>query len=455
MTTNNLLTIHCIIIGVILFVSAYVLNRRSLFLWTSTGFWAWIAFLLYFFLYPLAVLIQGDLFDVNISLKASGGVSRGIWILFVASIGIIIYFYTYLYAKPSSFTFYLKPKYQPITLFILITLLVFISVGLYSLLTYRASLIGDVSGVIIEQGRFVGNVTGYEFIAYQFLFVPTFFLLMSNSRSKRLAGLFLGSLFFVLSIPHAWSRYLTVSLLIAISIADAINRKKNWPKWFYIITIIVLSAVYQVRSHTTWTLSNSVENFISITEEIPQRGVGIVSGNDTAMLKTWYVESYLKDTLTGFDYGLPLVNYLITGWVPNRIFPQKYFIIDSLNAITNKSYPRYIDDMLFGGKSTLLGSFYSHGWLIGVVLGAILLGFLSRKMDGMVRESSPQLIKAVGISWISLLWMIWGSADYWAITVMGSVAIPAIVLWLVSPKYRPRHSINTVVPTNRNTLPYM
>ena len=156
---------------------------------------------------------------------------------------------------------------------------------------------------------------------------------------------------------------------------------------------------------------------------------------------------------TGFDYGLPLVNYLITGWVPNRIFPQKYFIIDFLASITNKNYPVYIDTMLFGGKSTLFGSFYSHGWLIGVVLGAILIGFLSRKMDGMLRENSPQLIKAVGISWMSVLWMVWGSADYWGINVLGAITIPAIVLWLFSPKYKPSKIVTQVISTNRNYTP--
>ncbi len=396
MSTNSLLTIHCIVIGVILFASASLLIKRSLFFWTKSGFWAWIAFLLYFFLYPLALIIQGDVYDVNIYLAASGGISRGIWILVVASLGIIVYFSVYLHTKASTFAFYLRPNYQPMTLFVLITMLVFISVGLYSLLTYRTNLLGDISGVIVEQGRFIGNVTGYESISYQFLFVPIFFLIMSNSRAQRFVGFALAVVFFILSVPHAWSRYLTVSIIIAIAIADAITRKKNWPKWFYIITIIIVSAVYQMRSHVTWTLANSFENFVSIVEEMPQRGIGIVSGSDTAMLKTWYVESYLKDTFTGFDYGLPLVNYLITGWVPNRIFPQKYFIVDFLASITNKNYPMYIDTMLFGGKSTLFGSFYSHGWLIGVVLGAILMGYFKPEDRRHAKRKQPPINQGSG-----------------------------------------------------------
>ncbi len=50
------------------------------------------------------------------------------------------------------------------------------------------------------------------------------------------------------------------------------------------------------------------------------------------MLPTFYLESYSKDHLTGYDYGIPLINYILTGWIPNRNFPQKYFLMDWLRG---------------------------------------------------------------------------------------------------------------------------
>ena len=90
--------------------------------------------------------------------------------------------------------------------------------------------------------------------------------------------------------------------------------------------------------------------------------------------------------------------------------------------------------MLYGGKSSLLGSFYAEGGLIGVILLSALTGFLMRKLDGMVMAEAPPLVLATGIMWMGLLWIIWGSSDFWAISNFGVIAAPAAGLWLLLPK---------------------
>ena len=57
-----------------------------------------------------------------------------------------------------------------------------------------------------------------------------------------------------------------------------------------------------------------------------------------------------------------------------------------------------------------------------------------RKLDGMIMAEAPPLVLATGIMWMGLLWIIWGSSDFWAITNFGVVAAPALGLWLLLPK---------------------
>ena len=56
---------------------------------------------------------------------------------------------------------------------------------------------------VIEGGRFTGEITGYQYTAYMLLFVPTFFLLLSNSYKLRIIGWGLFALFIIPRIA-AW-----------------------------------------------------------------------------------------------------------------------------------------------------------------------------------------------------------------------------------------------------------
>ncbi len=122
------------------------------------------------------------------------------------------------------------------------------------------------------------------------------------------------------------------------------------------------------------------------------------------------LESYVVENYIGFSYGLPLINYVATSWIPSRIFPEKYFIIDWLANIRSP-LSNYFERILIGTKSSLFGSFYSEGGLIGVILLSYLMGYLSRKLDGMTPIKLPSSLKLLGISWLSVLWMVWGSSD--------------------------------------------
>ena len=63
-----------------------------------------------------------------------------------------------------------------------------------------------------------------------------------------------------------------------------------------------------------------------------------------------------------------------------------------------------------------------------------LAGWLFRKLDGMLSVDSPVLVRSLGIAWLSMMWMVWGSHDFWGLMLMGSLALPAIALWIGLPK---------------------
>jgi hypothetical protein len=67
---------------------------------------------------------------------------------------------------------------------------------------------------------------------------------------------------------------------------------------------------------------------------------------------------------------------------------------------------------------------------------AAAMGFASRKLDGMLAPESPLLVRATGVAWMSVLWMVWGSADYWGVMTLGILGLPALAVWIVAPKMR-------------------
>lgn len=431
-TLEELLFGQSYLTGFILLVFGILLARRGLFHWTTTGFWAWAAFALYFLINPLAS-IYWNLERYRLYLFVGGGLSRGEWIGLVAAAGMATFFISYLLASSQPVTWNLDSAHQTLTFLMKLVLAGFIGLGILSLLTFRTGLLSTGRSLQFENGRYVGQITGYEHIGHVFLFVPVVYLLLAPGRSQRLLGWLLGCGYVVLSMPDGWSRFTLVSMCLAISLADTLRRQKMWPRPIFIIAGIVLAAALQLNGHTGLT---SAEELITLKTQISQDVGEILAAPDAAMLSTWYVESYIKDTLTGYDYGIPFINYSLFGFIPSRFFPQKYFLVDWLRAQQFSVQDPLILALMYGAKSSLLGSFYANGGLLAIVLQMGLMGLLCRKMDGMLSAESPQIVKAAGIGWMSLLWMIWGSADYWALVQSGSLLIPALCLWFLAPKVR-------------------
>ncbi|MBK7917798.1 MAG: hypothetical protein IPJ94_16345 [Chloroflexi bacterium] len=97
---TNILLLTAGLVGFELLFFAYLLARQSLFHWLSAGFWAWVAFMIYFFVPPVAAVVSGNVYSFQTRLQLGGGVGRGLWVAFVILVGIGVFFLTYLRTRP-------------------------------------------------------------------------------------------------------------------------------------------------------------------------------------------------------------------------------------------------------------------------------------------------------------------------------------------------------------------
>jgi hypothetical protein len=429
MNVSELLMLHVLLIGVTLVVVARFLINYNLFHWSSAGFWAWCAFVLYFVIPPLYALLQQDTNDYERDLSYTGGTERGLWILWISLVGIIVFFIFYLRAKPHTPSWHLadsssiqRPSLVPMVV------LFFFVVGMYSLLFTRAALLTTERETAIERGRFVGEVTGYEAGAYNFMFIPILFALLSKEKINRVFGFLLAAAFIGIGALDPWARFSVVSMALAVLLVFLTQKQKKWPHPILIALVMFIALVLNARGHVRF---NDESSFWDIVESIPDRTDQTFTAGDT--LSTFYVTSYVSDTEVGFDYGIPLINYTMSGYLPSSFFPGKYWLIEWLQ--TQQGTPnQLITKRLYGAKSSLLGSFYGHAGFVGIVFFMAIAGLLSRKLDGMLQLEAPTLIRATGISFMSMLWMVWNSSDTWGLVTLGTIAMPVIFIWLVSLK---------------------
>jgi hypothetical protein len=440
------------LVGAELALFAVLLFRRGLFHWLSAGFWAWAAFGLYYVAAPLAAVMSGNLARYQIRLEYSGGAGRGWWILAVILTGIAIFFLAYLRTVYRIVTLGMIGKSTPALPFFPPWLLLFAGFGLYALLASRAGLTSWGGERLIVSGRFVGDITGYQNVGYMFLIYPILLLLSWPKRGARALGGLLFLVFMFLSLPHAWSRFATISILLAGSMIFVAKQRNRWPSLPIAITIILAAFLYQARGHVTWRYDEIPERLSQTWRDALDDGIRGLSESDTEMLATLWLKSYLHDTWIGYDFSLPLINYTLTGWIPGKIFPEKYFIIDWLRSIRSGFYPAEIGQLLRGAKASMIGDFYGNGGLIAVVLEMAIAGWLSRRLDGMLDDRTTITVRALGIAWLSFLWMVWGSGSAWALIILGATSIPAIALILLVrlfPEYRVIQTSLGVYPPRR------
>jgi hypothetical protein len=309
-------------------------------------------------------------------------------------------------------------------------MLFFLTFGIYSLFLVRGAYLSSDRKFMVEGGRFVGEATGWEYNAHMFVIVPILFLMASGRKIALVVGGILGIVYIVISALDPWGRYTVLSMMIAVSMVIIAQKGNKWPNLYWVVVCVFITLVLQARGHTRF---EGYSDFVDTINTVPDSGDDLFLGGDTAMLRTLYIESYVYEKV-GYDYGIPTINYAFLGFLPSRFFPNKYMLIEWLEAEQGTLNDPVIKWRLYGAKSSLVGSFYGHAGLPGVLLFMGIAGILSRRLDALVRMDAPDLVRSTGISLMSVMWMVWGSSDTWAIMVMGILSVPTIFIWLISSK---------------------
>lgn len=404
--------LHCLIIGIILLFTLLILRRRHLFHWLSTGFWAWGAFALYFFITPL-IQYWGDPTHLETYLAPTEGLPRMVWVTGCVALGMTVFFWAYFRSRPGNLTLGLDQENWPPGTWIIIILA--LAGAVYSMIYFRGAFGFEAANFELEKSsKFVGKVTGYETALNICALFPMILLIMR--RSTRLLGFAIAGIYLIGKMNDRHDRANAVSLVIAVSMALTFVRRRKWPSGVWIVGILLFTVLLQARGHLSFT------EFRQSGQMTLSTGRGEVAKAEGAvMLSQFYLKSYLHDK-AGYTYGIPLLSSVVFGALPRKYFPWKDWIIETyLSPKVARAFEMELS--MFGSKSSVIGDLYGFGGIFAVAGGMFILGFLVRKLDGWLAPQAPVVMRAMGVVWLSLLWMMLGSSLLWSAGLMFLTAI--------------------------------
>jgi hypothetical protein len=408
--------IHSLIIGVLLGMILLALQRRGLCHWLSYGFWSWASFSLYFFITPL-IQYYGDPFYLVTRLAVTEGLLRMVWVTFCVAVGIAVFFFAYFRTAPSSSSLGLSQDWPPGTWLVISLAL---AGAAYSLIYFRGAFGLEQVPTEIKGGKYVGQVMGYQAVMHHFANFPIILLLLR--RSTRWLGVILTGIILLARFEDAWDRYSAVSLLLATTMLVTLIKQQRWPHALLMVSAVVFTVLMHARGHVP------LSEFIASGKIVETSRQEVKRGEGANMLATLYLQTYLHDR-TGYNYGIPFVSKLVFGVLPRKYFPNKDWLEEEFSGrLKFDDIPGY--QMMYGAKSTVIGDLYGFGNIIAIILGMFLLGLCGRKLDGFLGPGRPQPLQAMGICWLSCVWMMLGSSLSWVAITVYLNAIPFVILVL-------------------------
>jgi len=430
--------IHCVVLAALLWYSWLNLQRRGLFHWLSFGFWSWAAFCLYFFITPL-IQYFGDPFYLETRLEVTEGLPRLLWVTSCVAVGIFVYFTAYFRSTPSRPSFGLSQEEWPRGTWLVLFLAL---AGTFcSLIYYRGAFGFEIIPIEIVGGKYEGEVMGYQRVMHYFANFPIILLILR--RSTRWLGLALAGVILVARFEDAWDRFTAVSLVLAVTMIVALVRKRCWPNPLLVGALVVFTLLMHARGHVPLSEFFASGRMITTSKQEVKRGEG------ANMLATLYLLTYLHDH-EGYNYGVPFITKLVLGPLPRKYFPWKDRLMEEFSPRLDFGDIPGVK-MMYGAKSSVIGDLYGFGNILAVILGMALLGIFSRKLDGFLAPRRPQVIQAIGICWLSSLWMMLGSSLSWIAITFYLNAIPfvgvVICAWL------PKHPIDIPLSRKRVSAP--
>lgn len=418
------LWIHCAVITTTLFLMAVALHKKQCFHSLSAGFWIWVGCTLFFLANPVASLLTGNLDLYVVRLGRSGGVDRLYWILLAIVAGLAAFTLSYLSAAPLEKRVPLQVTMNRPTLVCLVLIL---AAAVYETIKYRTD-IGGTPDVEIVHGHFTGSVNGWQYALNEFALFPITFLLMF--RRTRLLGAIALAGFTAVRLYDYGDRFTMVAPFLAAIFIYLDHTRRKWPPVWMALLVLVFTLFLVHRGHKTLDQSSTEFSLTSLGQAVGSA----FTGADTEMLPQFYLESSVYDE-NGFTYGTPLIQTVLFGWLPRNMFPWK----DSLfnKYVFNPNGVKPIDKMLFGPKSSLIGNFYTYGSIPAVLICMALFGIFCRKLDGLIHPQQPTAVRALGFTYLSLLWLIAGSNANWSLVFLGVTAAPFLIICAIERAFYP------------------
>jgi hypothetical protein len=292
----------------------------------------------------------------------------------------------------------------------------------YSIVMFRGSFAVGGDQVMIEGGKFTGDITGYQFVAHMLALFPL--VLMLAYKKTRMVGLVLTACYVMARFEDSWDRQSLVSLLLAISMLAVFCKGKPWPDKIWIFGIALITLILTIRGHRGFLVFWRGD---ALDAQAAQDT--IAGGGDTTMLASLWVYSFLCERM-GYNYGIPFIQRLLFGFLPRKYFPWKDNLIGPVAPIDSSNLYYEAMEMMFGAKFTVIGDLYSWAGLITVALGMACLGYLSRRLDGMVTGTAPLPIRVLGFLWLGAVWMLFASGVSWSLACLFLNALPFLGLYL-------------------------
>jgi hypothetical protein len=274
----------------------------------------------------------------------------------------------------------------------------------------------------MEGGQFTGDITGYQYVAHMFALFHL--ILMLAYKKTRKVGLALTACYVIVRFEDGWDRQSLISLVLAVSMLAVSRKGKSWPDIKWILAIALITLILTIRGH-----SGFLDFWRGDALEAQAAKETIAGGGDTAMLATLWVHSFLCDRM-GYNYGIPFLNRLLFGFLPRQYFPWKDNVIGPVAPTETSNLYHEAIEMMFGAKSTVIGDLYSWGGIIAIALGMAGLGYLSRRLDGMVTGTAPLPTRLLGFLCLGSVWMLFASGLSWSLACLFLAGLPFFGLYL-------------------------
>ncbi|MEI6231542.1 MAG: hypothetical protein WCT04_00715 [Planctomycetota bacterium] len=414
------LLLHCLTVGTILFMVVMLLARFGLFSPDRTGFWILLALTISLLINPTVTLIASD-YSVYEHYTRGTVVNETLiyWVLLMSVMGIVAFYSSYLMTRPFNNQFENVPQSHVV---LIVVLLLFMAVGWNAILRYR---IAEDSQRALVNGKFSGNTTGWQTETHSFVIFPC--LLLMAMKRYRIPGLILSLAYIAVRLYDRSDRFSLVAFLMAGFLYHMIKRGRRWPSALHCSLAAALLIFLVFRGHgRTESLNRSDLN---LSKVVGTAFVNLGTGPDTSMLPTFYRESDLIEQ-NGFTYGTTFLQEIFLAPLPRAIFPWKDDVFAFIPGVRYRN--EFLNTDVYFAKSTIICAFYGYGGVLGVLIGMAGLGWLMRKLDGLLKSETPVIPLVWAVMVLATIWMgSLGTVEWWYKVIM-MFSLPMFTLLVVN-----------------------